>query len=205
MADRKHGIAAPATTSTVYDCDWDVTELDGETFSNVLFAEVDMIELANRGAVFNECTFRATRFNMSVHTNAAFTNCTFTRCSFFGATFADCKLVGSMFDGCTYGLFEVHGGNWSFTGFPGADLRKAKFTKVRLREADLTGARLQEAEIRDCDMSGAWLHSSDLIRCDLRGSDLTGLDPMTVKLGRTVVDYQQAVYIAEAVGLVVHP
>ena len=32
-----------------------------------------------------------------------------------------------MFDGCTFGLFEVDGGDWSFTGLPGADLRRSVF------------------------------------------------------------------------------
>ncbi|MFI0420921.1 pentapeptide repeat-containing protein [Spongiactinospora sp. 9N601] len=84
--------------------------MDGERFDKVLFVDVDMRELADRGAVFNECTFRGVRFNVSSHENAAFINCTFIRCSFFDAVFRDCKLIGGMFDGCTYGLLTVEGG-----------------------------------------------------------------------------------------------
>ncbi len=57
--------------------------------------------------------------------NAAFVNNTFTRCSFFDATFTGYRLVGSMFDGCTFGLLEVDGEDWSFTGLPGADLQRS--------------------------------------------------------------------------------
>jgi uncharacterized protein YjbI with pentapeptide repeats len=46
-----------------------------------------MTEVANRGAVFTECTFRGAKFNCSVHTEAAFVNCTFTGCNFFDAGF----------------------------------------------------------------------------------------------------------------------
>jgi uncharacterized protein YjbI with pentapeptide repeats len=71
---------------------------------------------------------------------AAFVNCTFIGCSFFDARFTDCKLVGSMFERCTFDALEVTGGNWSFVGLP--------------------GARCEGAVLRDLDLSGAWLHGA---------------------------------------------
>ena len=43
-------------------------------------------------------------------------------------TFTDCKLVGSRFDRCRFDGLTVDGGDWSFTGLAGADLRRARFT-----------------------------------------------------------------------------
>ena len=126
MADRKHGIPAPATTSTVRSADWDGRDLSGERHEKVAFIDVDLSETVDDGGVFTECAFRGARFNVSTHADAAFVNCTFTRCSFFDASFAGCKLVGSMFDGCTFGLLEVDGGDWSFTDLSAFDPETAE-------------------------------------------------------------------------------
>jgi fluoroquinolone resistance protein len=201
MADRKHGRPVPQTDSTIYSADWDGRDLSGESHRNVALVDVDMTEASSRGADFFECHFRGVRFNASVHEDSAFVNCTFTRCTFFDVTFTGCKLVGSMFDDSTYNLLKVHGGDWSFTGLPGADLRGASFTDVRMREADLTGARCAGATLRRVDLSGAWFHKADLSRCDLRGSDLSTLDPRTTELTKAIIDPYQAITIATGLGL----
>ncbi len=72
------------------------------------------------------------------------------------ATFDACKLVGSNFERCTFGALKVTGGDWSFVGCPGADLRGTTFLGVRMREADLTGVRTEASTLRDVDLSGAW-------------------------------------------------
>jgi fluoroquinolone resistance protein len=203
VADRKHGIPAPSTTSTVHSADWGGRDLSGESHEKVAFVDVDLMETVDNAGVFTECAFRGVRFNVSKHIQAAFVNCTFTRCSFFDATFTNCKLVGSMFDRCTFGLFEVGGGDWSFTGLPGADLRRSVFRGVRMREADLTGANFDDAQVLRCDLSGAWLHRASFSRCDLRGSELSSLDPETVELKGAIIDATQAFVIAESLGLVV--
>lgn len=205
MAERLHGRAAPPTESAIRSKEWDGRDPDAETHTKVLFVDVDMTEMTNNGSVFEECTFRGVRFNCSVHENAAFVNCTFVRCSFFDAAFNACKLVGSMFDGCTYGLLKADGGDWSFAGLPGADLTGSTFHDVRLREADLTGARLTKAVVTDCDLSGALLHGADLTGSDLRGSTLEGLDPQVTVVKNAIVDYTQAVVIAASLGLDVRP
>jgi fluoroquinolone resistance protein len=201
LADRVHGAPTPKTETTITGADWSDTDISGQTHSRVLFLDLDLTESVNNGAVFEECTFRRVLFNVSVHTDAAFVNCTFNQCSFFETLFKDCKLVGSMFDRCTYDLLKVDGGNWSFAGLPGADLRAAKFSRVRLREADLTGIRAEGGSLLDLDLTGASLHNADLTRCDLRGSDLSALDPWNVKLTGAIVDFDQMLVIAQAMGL----
>ncbi|MEV5707348.1 pentapeptide repeat-containing protein [Actinoallomurus sp. NPDC052274] len=201
MADRRHGRPAPPTESTVSSEDWDGRDLSGQEHTRVEFVDVDLTETSGRSAVFTECLFRGVRFNASSYTDSAFVNCAFVRCSFFDTTFTGCKLVGGLFDGCTYGLLKAEGGDWSFTGLPGADLRGSSFRRVRMREADLTGARLQKASLREVDFSGASLHKADLSECDLRGSDLSSLDPHTTVLTRAVIDPYQAVVLAQALGL----
>src|SRR5258708_1932655 len=200
MADRKR-VPGPETHTTIRSEDWDGSDLSDQRYDNVAFIDIDMTELQSEGTVFSECTFRGVRFNASAHTGSAFLNCTFVRCAFFDATFTGCKLVGSMFDGCTFGLLKATGGDWSFAGLPGADLRGTAFEDVRMREADLTGARCEGATFRQVDLSGGWFHGADLSRADLRGSDLSSLDPLTVQLKGAVIDPYQAVVIATALGL----
>ncbi|HEX4816910.1 MAG TPA: pentapeptide repeat-containing protein [Nonomuraea sp.] len=200
MTERKHGVPSPPTETSIISADWDSREVAGESFHRVLFQDVDMTELVDRGSTFEECAFVNVRFNVSVHEDARFLTCTFRGCSFFDATFTGCKLTGSVFEGCTYGLLKAEGGDWSYVGLPGADLRGSLFQGVRLREADLSGARLAGARVRRCDLSGAWLRGAGLADCDLRGSDLSALDPRTVTLKGTVIDPVQAAIVAEALG-----
>jgi fluoroquinolone resistance protein len=201
MAERKHGHPAPETTHTIAGEDWSGRDLSGQVHERVLFVDLDLTEARNTGAVFTECTFRRAQFNVSVHTDAAFVNCTFRGCSFFDARFVECKLVGSTFDRCTFDLTRVDGGNWSFVGLPGADLRRAVLRGVRMREADLTGARCQGGALLDVDLSGAWLGAATFAKCDLRGSDLSAIDPTETDLKGAIVTYEQALVIAQSLGL----
>jgi len=201
VAERKHGAAAPRNRDTVSGASWYGRDVSGEVHEGVLFVDLDMTEAENRGATFTECTFRGSRFNVSAHDGAAFVNCTFTGCNFFDARFTGCKLVGSVFDRCTFDVMKVTGGNWSFVGLPGADLRSAVFRGVQMREADLAGARFQGGSLRDVDLSGASLRGADLSRCDLRGSDLSALRPDEVELRGAIITIDQTLVVAEALGL----
>ncbi len=201
VADRKYGEPAPKTTNTVSGADWYGRKLSREQYQSTLFVDLDFTEGNNIGAIFNECTFRRTRFNASTHHSAAFLNCTFVSCNFFDSRFTECKAVGSMFDGCQFDHIQVIDGDWAFVGLPGADLRRAAFLRTRLREADLTGARCQGSSLRDVDLSGAWLHSADLSGADLRGSDLSAIEPETVNLKGAIITIDQTIVIAEALGL----
>ncbi|WP_194894319.1 pentapeptide repeat-containing protein [Catenulispora pinisilvae] len=201
MAERMGGAPDPQTSSTIAGDDWYARQVTGETFERVAFLDVDFTEMATEGATFTECTFRGCRFNASVHTGSAFVNCTFRRTSLFDATFTRAKLTGTMFDRCTFGALKVEGGDWSFTGLPGADLRGSVFRGVRMREADLTGAKCQGAQFRDTDLSGASVYGSSFETGDLRGSDLSAFDPTEVKLRDAVISFDQAVVLAMALGL----
>lgn len=201
MAERRYGEAAPATVATIAGADWYGRELERELYESTLFTDLDLTEANNTGTVFNACTFRRARFGASTHQAAAFVNCTFLSCNFFDGTFTECKFVGSMFDGCVFDNMRVTNGDWSFTGLPGADLRRAAFTGTRLREADLTGANCEGGSIRDTDLSGAWLHGANFSKCDLRGSDLSAIEPENVRLKDAIITIDQTIVIAEALGL----
>ena len=93
------------------------------------------------------------------------------------------------------------GGDWSFVGLPGADLRNAEFHQVRMREADLTAANCADAVFDDVDLSGALLHRVRFPRADLRGSDLSALDPVNAELAGAIVSPAQATVLVTSLGL----
>lgn len=201
MAERASGAPRSPTTSTVAGANWDGRKLEREQHSDVLFTDLDMTEARNDRSVFNRCTFRRARFNASAHEDAAFLNCTFIGCNLFDVRFLRCKLVGSLFDGCSFEIMQVKDGDWSFAGLAGADLGTAQFDGVRLREADLTRALCKGSVLRRCDLSGASLNGADLTNADLRGSELSALDPREVTLTNAIIDIKQTVAIAQALGL----
>lgn len=203
MAERKYGEAAPETDTTIAGAAWYGEDLSGRNYSKTLFVDLDLTEATSNGVAFKDCTFRRARFNASRHQHGAFVNCTFTSCNFYDTSFDGCKFVGSMFDGCRFEITTVEGGNWSFVGLPGADLRNAVFKDVLMREADLTGARCDGSSMTKVDFSGAWLHRANFSRCDLRGSDISSIEPGNVDLKGAIVTIEQTVMIAEALGLIV--
>ncbi|RKS71516.1 pentapeptide repeat protein [Motilibacter peucedani] len=155
--------------------DVDELDLDGASFAGEEFYDLDLTEAASTGSTFDRCAFRGVRFNCSTHTDSAFTNCTFVRCSFFDARFVRTKMTGSRFEECTFDLLQVDGGEWSFVALRHAELGKASFEGVRMREADL------------------------------RGSDLSSLDARATTVAGAKVSYDQAVVLAAALGFDVLP
>ena len=198
---QSHREESPETRTTVRSSDWSGEDISGQSHSAVLFVDLDLTEAENTAASFEDCTFRGARFNVSIHRDAAFVNCTFSGCSFYNTQFTDCKFVGSVFDRCSFEGTVITGGNWSFVGLRGADLRTAEIRGVRLREADLSTARCQGSTLRDSDLSAATFHGADLSGCDLRGSDLSGIEPTQVQLRDAIITVEQTIAIAEALGL----
>ncbi len=177
--------------------------LGNAEYSRYTFIDSDWTESSTAGAAFDHCTFSGVRFNATRHVGSAFVNCIFSRCSMFDVRFDQCKLTGSLFQQSTFGLFEVHGGDWSFVGLPGADLRKCVFDGVRMREVDLTAARLDKSVLTLCDLSGAMLHSAQMSGADLRGSNISALDPLVTAIGGARIDEDQAGVIATSLGFTV--
>jgi uncharacterized protein YjbI with pentapeptide repeats len=197
MIDR----AAAPTESRIDRADWFEADLSGVTHERVLFQDLDATDSHGTGARFVDCTFRGAEFDRCELESASFENCTFVRCSLAATRFVGCKLVGSTFDAAVAERMTVEGGDWSFVALPLADLRRARFSDVRMREADFSGAKLGQAALTNCDLAGASWSRADLTKCDLRGSDIGDLDPGNVQMYRAIIDWPQAVLIVRSLGL----
>jgi uncharacterized protein YjbI with pentapeptide repeats len=193
-------MADPIVGASYTDEDWYGEDLADRSYLTCTFAQVDLTEATSRGAVFEECTFSLVRLNASRHEDSAFLRCSFVRCDLFDAELTGCKLTGSTFTESTLRPLRVTGGDWSFVGLAGADLRGVTIKGTRMREVDLTGARCAGAVISDVDLSGAQLRGADISGCDLRGSDLSALDPTAVTLAGTLILAEQALTVARTLG-----
>lgn len=205
MADSRAMPDRADMDAEIVDEDWDGRDLKGLEHARTALIDVDMTESRLTSSTFLDCVFERVRLNAASLSGCAFLNCTFERCTFFDSTFDGCKLVGSTFERCTFTNVVVTGGDWSFVGLSGADLRSASFTDVRLRGADLTDARCEGAALRQVDLAGASMMGANLSGCDLRGSDLSSLDPTAVRLRNAIIDWQQALQVVAALGLEVRP
>ena len=181
--------------------DWDAGAEKQRRHEEVQFSGLDLCETDLEGIEFSGCVFRDARFNCSRQVDVAYLNCRFVNCNFFDATLTDCKAVGSGFEGCSFDLTTVDGGDWSFIRLPRADLGSATFTGVRMREADLTGVRCRNGTMRGLDLSAAQLTGADFTGCDLRGTDLHAFDPRSIELRDAVITADQAVVLAMSLGL----
>jgi uncharacterized protein YjbI with pentapeptide repeats len=183
--------------------DWWGEELADRAYVRCRFADVDLTEATMRSVRFEECQFFNVRFNASQNTDCALLRCTFRRCNLYDSRWQGCKLVGSAFDECELRPLTVMGGDWSFVNLATADLRGVVFRDVRMREADLTGANLTDATLSHVDLSGAQLAKVKLGKADLRGSDVSALNPRACEIADTVVDPDQTIIIALALGFTV--
>lgn len=186
---------------TITTRDWDAGAGEQRRHEGVQFSALDLCETDLEGVEFDGCVFRDARFNCSQQVDVAYLNCRFVNCNFFDATLTDCKAVGSTFEGCSFDLTTVDGGDWSFIGLQRAELGTATFTGVRMREADLTGVRARNGTLRGLDLSAAQLTGADFTGCDLRGTDLHAFDPRTMELRDAVITADQAVVLAMSLGL----
>jgi len=181
--------------------DWYGEDLSGREHTGDAFWDGDLSEVTGTASTFTDCTFGGVRFNAARLTGSAFRSCTFTRCSFFAAELEECSFVGSRFTDCTLRPLTVRGGDWSFVSLVGQDLRGTTFDGVRLREVDLTRADLSTAAVTGADLSGAELTDSTWTGADLRGSDLSAFDVREVALAGVLIRAEQAVTLAQALGL----
>ncbi|MDQ3502755.1 MAG: pentapeptide repeat-containing protein, partial [Actinomycetota bacterium] len=114
--------------SRVRQQDWEGRDLSGTRQESVELVEVDVTDVVATGARWVDSTFRDCRFTGASFTRTALTGCTSIGCDLAGVTFTDCTLVGSRFGRCRYDRLTVQGGDWSFAGLRGADLRRTRFT-----------------------------------------------------------------------------
>ncbi|SHF16417.1 Pentapeptide repeat-containing protein [Streptoalloteichus hindustanus] len=114
-----------------------------------------------------------------------------------GATFTECTLRGVQFRNASTRQEAV---------FLNCTFTRCKFFDATSTDCKMAGSMFDRCsydlmEVVGVDLADAWSHSADLSGADLWGSDLSALDPLTVRLAGAVIEPDQAFVVASALGL----
>lgn len=147
-----------------------------EDVDDAAFTQDDWYGEELTGQAYRRCTFTSVDLTEAVIGQCTFTDCTFGDVRFNAARLADSALLGCTFAGCNF--FDAE-----FTG------------------CKLSGSRFERCALRPLRVLGGDWSFVVLPGADLRGSDLSAVDPLAVELTDAVITPEQAVVIAQTLGL----
>ena len=147
------------------------------SFNDVDFTDVDITNTRFLDSTFNnECNFIDSKFRGAHFERVKFHSCDLLDVDFEDAVFIDCR-----FESVNLKYANLIGSKWTDVlstnaDFEGANLTRAKMTKVNLEGADLTDATLVGADFRNAKLAGTDLTGADLTGANFVGADTTGAD-----------------------------
>ena len=181
---------------------WEEQELTGVRFVGCRFHGANMMGLVTRNCWFEDCDFSFARLEDSRHTRTAFINCRFYGANLFSAVLEECKGTGSSFSGAVLTGFTLRGGNYAYSVWDQASLKKMELHGCNFHGANLTEVNLEKANLSGCDLGQAVVAGANLTDADLRGAKIDGTDLKSALMKRTKIDLEQAVLLAESLGAV---
>lgn len=166
-------------------------------FTNADFSDVETLYSCK----FMECNLSSALLNGVTLKYCAFIRCRIHNANFFATTFEECKLTGSSLLHNDVSVLTIAGGDWSYTDMRGLEFDKKEFKDISFEGADLSDARFTKCRIEGCGFSQAVVNGTSFYQSDIRGSSLNEVDVLSIDMKGTIVDLQQCVVIAEAVGV----
>ncbi len=155
-----------------------------------------------------------------------FSNCSFIDCVFEGVSFIDCifkdcnisllnmsngAINCSEFDNCSALGLALPSGVMSNVGFQNTKLRFANFFSSRIsyvefiscdmKSVSMDNCNIKRTEFSNCDLTEADFCRTSLRNIDLRTNEIEGIKFEGGEFDETVVDAEQAVKIAQLIGL----
>jgi uncharacterized protein YjbI with pentapeptide repeats len=95
--------------------------------------------------------------------------------SILGGHLANCRMVGTVFDGCEAVNLTLQG-DFSHASFAGANLKGVRFTGSILAGANFTKAKLQSANLQNADCTNAIFADADMRFTTCAYADFNGAD-----------------------------
>ncbi|MCM1523659.1 MAG: pentapeptide repeat-containing protein [Ruminococcus sp.] len=198
--ERKNSLADTLTACAEND-----TRIEGMSF------EKERAEVRAENADILCCSFSGCRLENSVLSQGYFNTAEFVNCDLSGADlgqsafrsvkFIGCRLTGTMLAECSFDtcLFEKCTGK--YTVFAASKFKKCAFTECVLPEVTFTSAEFRQSFFNDSGFS-----KGDLTHAKMAGMDLSGcaIDGARLSLGEIrgiTVNYEQAIMIAEMLGV----
>jgi len=188
---------------------------DQETYSQVLFADLDFSTSQHGALAFDQSLFRRVNFMQTRAASIRLSDCRLEMCDlsaavWMGARFrrvevSGCRLLGTALAEATLedASFKdclAERMNFTWTVFKGA-----RFEKCDLREAAFLGADLRGVVFRQCDLSRADLRDANLNGADLRDATLDGLKVGIKDLVGAIMTPVQGLQVMGLLGIQIKP
>jgi hypothetical protein len=119
--------------------------------------------------------------------------------------FEECRLTGWSANEARWEHVGWTGCSAQYAGFRSARFKSVRFVRCMLAEADFEGADLSGSVFLDCDLTGAQLSGARLLKTDFRGSKLNQIAVGPAELRGAIIDTDQALLVAELLGITVIP
>lgn len=151
MASRQKGIATRARA------------LVAKTPSSNTHVRQDFTYKKATGLDFDHANFRQSLFIGAILESCQFTSCNFDRCDFSGT-----KLVGCVFEDCTFIPDEIRSCIFYRCTFRRCDFRGSQWQRIEIERSHFHDCDLRETSFRECIFS-----NTELALCPLKRSSVT--------------------------------
>lgn len=172
--------------------------LEGADFSEAIFADADLREVAA-----SELTFLSSDLSGAKFAGANLEKCNFLEVNVAGVDFSSARLNSAVFlgakgDGAIFrdaqldNLRAVRDCSFAGADFRGASLEKANLRGTVLARCDFTEARLSDADLSECDLREAKFYlaiaiGTRFVKADLSKADMFSANLMNAILQRATV------------------
>jgi uncharacterized protein YjbI with pentapeptide repeats len=119
--------------------------------------------------------------------------------------FEECRLTGWSTREAKWEHVVWTGCSAQYASFRSARFKNVRFERCTLVEADFEDADLSGSVFLDCDLTGALFSGTRLLKTDLRGSKINQIVVGPAELRGAIVDADQALLVAELLGITVVP
>jgi fluoroquinolone resistance protein len=127
----------------------------------------------------------------------------YLRCRFVDVDLTEAVVRGSQFEECQFLNVRFNASRHADAAYLRCAFRHCNLFEAAFDGCKLVGSSFHECDLRPLTVTGGDWSFVNLAGADLRGSDLTSLDPRTCEIAGAVIDGDQAVVLALALGFTV--
>lgn len=184
------------------------TRLNQNRYTDLIFSGLELE--ADLPVEFNGCVFRKTAFNGNFR-STQFIDCILEQCDLSNADFTgsrfhrvrfdSVKAVGTTFNKSLWSYVRITGSNFCYTGFDQCKLNDCVFIETDFSDSVMSSSGFQQVTFQTLDFSSADLSDLTFDQLDLSSCQLQGVRLSPDHLRGLMVSMEQAVAIAELLGV----
>lgn len=185
--------------------------IEGYRNDDCLFCNQD-IHVHEVQKEFYECRFQNVHIDGMMHAclfadvifdHCDLSNCDLSECVFRRCEFHNCRMTGVDLSICTFQDVLLQESQCMYANLNGTNWKNSEWMNTLLQEASLHDLKWNALIIHECDFSGCEIMHTSLNELDLRTSLIEGIavDPNDLK--GCIVNVQQALSLAQLLGIVI--